>query len=132
MIALDANILLRIVVQDDARQLAIARDLVTSEATFVPLTVTLECEWVLRSFYKYRREQIAAAIDSLTDLGRIVFEHVGGVRWALDRLLAGADFADMIHIVQSRIAGASALATFDDGIDAEAGPDSPLPVRTLD
>ena len=80
MIALDANVLLRLIVEEDPAQLAVVADLVTTEPTFVPLTVTLECEWVLRSFYKYSREQIAVAIDSLTDLGEVVFEHVDGVR----------------------------------------------------
>ncbi|MGJ3628619.1 hypothetical protein AB5I41_19950 [Sphingomonas sp. MMS24-JH45] len=56
-----------------------------------------------------RKDQIAAAIDALTDLGLIVFEQVDGVRWALERLTAGADFADMIHVVQSRLAGRGSL-----------------------
>lgn len=131
MIAVDANVLLRLIVADDPCQLGIARQFVTTERTFVPITVTLECEWVLRSFYKYRPRDIAVAIEALTRLEQVTFEHVDGVRWALDRLVAGADFADMIHIVQGGVARAAAFATFDEGIADEAGSAPLLPVRTL-
>lgn len=131
MIALDANVLLRLIVADDPHQLDIARRLVTTERTFVPITVTLECEWVLRSFYRYRRDDIAIAILALTDLDGMTFEHVEGVRWAIDRLVAGADFADMIHVVQSEAARVSSFATFDDDIAPRVGSGIQLSVETL-
>lgn len=131
MIAIDANVLLRLIVQDDQDQLRIARTLLSRERLFVPLTVVMECEWVLRSFYKFTKADIALAIDAATDLDGITFEDVDGVRWALGRMIAGADFADMIHIVQGRLAGAVAFATFDGGIETEAGDAAPLPIETL-
>lgn len=131
MIALDANVLLRLIVRDDPQQVGVASGLIENEPCFVPLTVTLECEWVLRSYYRYTPVQIADAIDALTDVGQIVFECVDGVRWALDRLVAGADFADMIHMVQSHTAEAEMFATFDTGVADEAGHSPPLPVRAL-
>ncbi|KAB2944396.1 MAG: twitching motility protein PilT, partial [Burkholderiaceae bacterium] len=53
MPALDTNVLVRYVVEDDAKQLAAARRLIRrcineGRALFVPVTVTLELEWVLR------------------------------------------------------------------------------------
>ena len=131
MIAVDANVLLRLIVQDDTRQLAIAKVLVTKEDILVPLTVTLECEWVLRSYYRFPPAHVAAGIDALTDLERLRFEHVDGVRWALGRMVAGADFADMIHLVQAHHAHAARFATFDAGVAPEAGIDAPVPVSTL-
>lgn len=54
MPALDTNVLVRYIVQDDAAQLAAAKRLISrfvteGAALFVPLTVVLELEWVLRS-----------------------------------------------------------------------------------
>ena len=131
MKAVDANVLLRLIVADDPKQEATVRDLIGSEQVYVPLTVMMECEWVLRSYYKKTRQEIAQALDDLTDLQGLVFEQLGGVRWALKCLVDKADFADMIHILAAAGNGASAFVTFDDGIEVEAGPDTPIPVHTL-
>jgi len=129
--AVDSNVVLRLIVGDDPAQEAIAIALVEAEPVLVPLTVTLECEWVLRSYYKQTPMQISAALNGMTDLANMVFEHLSGVRWALDRLAAGADFADMIHIVQAAKAGASEFVTFDAGVAREAGVKTPIPAITL-
>ncbi len=126
MKAIDANVVLRLIVGDDPVQEARARALIAAQSILIPLTVTLECEWVLRSYYKMMPSDIAAALDAMTDVKNIVFEHVEGVRWALGRLRAGAGFADMIHLVQAAEAGASDFATFDADIEAEAGRDAPI------
>ncbi len=130
MKSIDANVLLRLITADDVHQEAVARALIAAEKVLVPLTVTLECEWVLRSYYKKTPGEIAAALDYITDLDGLIFEHVRGVRWALNRLTAGADFADMIHVLASADS-ASAFVTFDGGIRSQAGPDSPIPIETL-
>jgi predicted nucleic-acid-binding protein len=54
MPALATNVLVRYVAQDDAAQLAAAQRLITrcvadGSTLFVPVTVVLELEWVLRS-----------------------------------------------------------------------------------
>lgn len=131
MIAIDTNVLLRLIVADDAPQLEIARELVFKARVFVPLTVTLECERVLRSFYKYPRRAIADAISATTQLDSVTFEQIDGVRWALRQFVAGADFADMIHLLQAAAARVSSFATFDDGIADKAGPGTPLPIEAL-
>jgi predicted nucleic-acid-binding protein len=57
MIGIDTNILARFYVDDPndpeaVKQRPIARRILTeSEQIFVPLTVILELEWVLRAFY---------------------------------------------------------------------------------
>ena len=131
MIAVDTNVIVRLIVGDDPQQLAIARALIASERILVPLTATLECEWVLRSFYRYPPAAIAGAIGAMMALDNVEFEQAEGVRWATERFLAGADFADMIHIVQGKAAHAAMFATFDAGVQIEAGGLTPLPVRTL-
>lgn len=58
MIAVDTNILARFYCEDPAdpeakRQRPVARRVVVeSPAIFVPLTVILELEWVMRGFYE--------------------------------------------------------------------------------
>ena len=58
MPSIDTNVLVRLLAADDAKQAAQARALMHSatqvgESLFVPLTVVLELEWVLRSRYEY-------------------------------------------------------------------------------
>lgn len=131
MRAIDTNVLLRLVTADDPEQEAIARDLIAGERVLVPLTVVLECEWVLRSYFKRRPGEIAAVLDQFTDVEGLVFEQVAAVRWALGRLSEKADFADLVHVVAAAASDASALVTFDAGMEAEAGPGTPIPVHVL-
>ncbi|MCK7494419.1 MAG: hypothetical protein MZW92_26990 [Comamonadaceae bacterium] len=65
MPALDTNVLVRYVVQDDAAQLAAAKRLISrcvaeGLALFVPVTVVLELEWVLRSSFGFGEGRRAA------------------------------------------------------------------------
>ena len=59
MIALDTNILAPFYVDDPgdpeaAKQRPVAYEVIArSPSLFVPLTVTLELEWVLRAFYRF-------------------------------------------------------------------------------
>ena len=129
MRAVDINVILRLVTGDDPLQEAVARALIEREKVFVPLTVVLECEWVLRSFYKYSRSDIASALTALSSHPGLVFDDVGGVRWALERYVGGADFDDVIHLLASAAGGATALVTFDDDMATEVGADTPIPVE---
>ncbi|MGZ5007097.1 MAG: PIN domain-containing protein [Methylobacter sp.] len=57
MIAVDTNILVRYVVNDDLVQAQQAKALLKSaSAVFIAKTTLLECEWVLRSAYKLPRK----------------------------------------------------------------------------
>ena len=55
MIAFDTNLLVRIAVNDDEKQAEIAEQLLETHQVFIPRTVLLETEWVLRSIYKKSR-----------------------------------------------------------------------------
>lgn len=66
MPALDTNILVRYVVQDDTQQLAaskrlISRCLAEGLSIFVPVTVVLELEWVLRASFGYVKDDVLSA-----------------------------------------------------------------------
>lgn len=63
-VALDTNVLVRLLVNDDPAQAEQAAELIdSSPACFVPITVALELEWVLRGAYKLPREAVITAFE---------------------------------------------------------------------
>ena len=119
MPALDTNALVRYVVEDDAVQLAAARRLIRKcvsdgRKLFVPVTVTLEFEWVLRASFEYPKEEVMQALSSLFSAAELNFESEGALEIALQLYREGsADFADCLHIALAAHAGELPLWTFD-------------------
>ncbi|MBK1620018.1 nucleotide-binding protein [Lamprobacter modestohalophilus] len=118
MIALDTNILARFYVDDPGdpeavKQRPIARRiLMDSPSLFVPLTVTLELEWVLRAFYRFAPGQIVAVFEHLLGLDQVNTEEAERIAIALPLTENGMDFADALHLAGS--GHCQALYTFDD------------------
>ena len=128
MKAVDTNILARFILADDKRQSAMASDIL-SAPVWVGLTVWLELGWVLSKRAALGRTMVADAIETLLQLGTIHTADRDGLVWAVTRYRAGADWADMIHLVSARSV-ADGFVTFDRGIATYAA-QSPLPVETL-
>ena len=126
MIGLDTNLLVRLLVGDDPSQLAIAADVVSREDTFVPVTVLLETEWVLRAAYDIPREVLHAALVGVCELERLTVEDEPAVRRALDAYRQGLDLADALHL--SRCGACSRFLTFDKRIVRRAAGLSGRPV----
>ena len=127
MIAVDTNILVRLITRDDPAQAAIA-DRIMSRPVLVPLTVLLELAWVLGgNSFRFDRATLATALRHVVDLATVTMPAEDQVRWAIERFAGGADIADMIHIAAS--GGASAFVSFEDKLEERAGPVSPLPVE---
>ncbi|MEA3060987.1 MAG: hypothetical protein QOJ94_768 [Sphingomonadales bacterium] len=126
--ALDANVILRFLIGDDAVQGEQACRLVATPC-FASLTVLLETAWVLSSRYGFERAEVAQLLVGFIDLPSVAVEDLEALRWAVGRFEAGADFADMVHLVASR--SFEAFATFDRGVARAAGPESPIPVETI-
>lgn len=107
MIALDTNILARFYVDDPAdpeaaRQRPIARRvLAESPRLFVPLTVILELEWVLRAFYGFSAQDFAKVVNHLLGLPNVNVEEWPRVADALAWHAEGMDFADALHLQAS-------------------------------
>lgn len=120
MRAVDTNVLARFVLRDDERQYALSRALFESNAVFVPITVALELEWVLRS-YGLPRAQVVRTIRNLLGLPDVTFEDSDRLREALRLVDEGADFADAFHLV--RCGECTDFVTFDKAL-AAAAPDS--------
>ncbi len=112
---------------DDAAQADQARAIV-EEDFHVPATVLVEVDWVLRSFYGWSRAQRVAGFRILLDMPRAV-SMPKRTAWAVERMAAGADFADMMHLVASD--GASSFATFDRKLAGRAGAEAPMLIETL-
>jgi predicted nucleic-acid-binding protein len=130
-IALDTNLLVRLLTNDDPQQAHQVADLIeASAACFVPITVVLELEWVLRGAYKLPREAIIRAFRGLMAIRHLHLEHEEQVLQALDAYGQGVDFADALHLLRSE--GCSALVTFDRTFVRRAGELSLTPaVRQL-
>ena len=130
MIAVDTNIIVRLVVADDERQLALALDLVSREDIYVSLTVLIETEWVLRSRFGYSRADIHVALSALPLLLRLHVEAPDDVEWALDRYALGGELADYLHIASARTIGR--FASFEKKLAHRAGPDAPATVELIE
>lgn len=103
MIGVDTNILARFYCDDPEdpeakRQRPLARRvMIESAAVFVPLTVVLEFEWVMRGFYEAERESFCQAVEHLLGMPHVTVERWEAVKDALGLHRRGLDFADALH-----------------------------------
>jgi predicted nucleic-acid-binding protein len=116
MIALDTNILARYYVrhQDangERQRSAVTERISQQPALYVPKTVLLELEWVLRGVYGYGAAQIHRAFAHLIALANIVVENREEVEAAIRAHQRGVDFADALH--QASAKQCTAFATLD-------------------
>jgi predicted nucleic-acid-binding protein len=128
MNAVDANVIVRLITRDDADQGRIAADFIR-EGVFVSDTVLMETEWVLRSKYRKSRSEINDALRTLLDTETVSTREPASLAWALDRHAAGADWADMLHLLSVR--ELTLFATFDRKLRAQAGPTAPIEIISL-
>ena len=118
MIALDTNILARFYVADpadpeSAKQRRIAhRLLAESPQLFVPLTVILELEWVLRAFYGFADDDFVRVVKHLLGLPNVSVEEWPRIADALAWHKDGLDFADALHLLAS--SHCTQFMSFDD------------------
>jgi predicted nucleic-acid-binding protein len=118
MIAVDTNILARFYCDDPddpqaKRQQPVARRvMVESKAIFVPLTVILEFEWVMRAFYEAEPASFCDAIAHLLGIPHVTVERWEVVNDAVNLHRRGLDFADALHLTSST--ACSQFVSFDD------------------
>ena len=111
MRAIDTNVLVRAIVNDDTAQSARAVALLTEADVYIPVTVMLELEWVLRFRYAFAPKVIAQAIAKITALGNVVVGEREAVLSAANRAAQGWDFADALHLALSE--GCEDFTTLD-------------------
>lgn len=113
MIALDTNILVRALVQDDPGQTPVAQRLLAqAESIYLTKTVLMEVEWVLRAAYAQPPQAIHQALVALLRLPHVAAEQPDELAQALTDFAAGMDFADALHLAAAQTVGAE-FHTFD-------------------
>jgi predicted nucleic-acid-binding protein len=118
MPALDTNVLVRYLIADDKKQFETAKALIESvledEMLFVPISVSIELEWVLRSRYELGKDTILITFAQLLGSREIQFQEESSVEVALSLYTDhNADFADCFHIAIAYSNNAGPLLTFD-------------------
>jgi predicted nucleic-acid-binding protein len=111
MIAIDTNVLVRVVTNDDPEQAKRALKRMRSDTVWVSRTVLLETEWVLRHAYKLDGAAIGKAFARVLGVASVEVEERAAVLRALAWHGAGMDFADAMHLAASD--AASAFVSFD-------------------
>ncbi len=118
MIALDTNVLVRFMVQDDLAQTRMASalfvQLTDENPGFVSREVLVELVLVLERAYGFARADIAAALAGLLSAAELVIEAGGDVGQVVERYrLEGFGFADLMIAAAVKRAGAREIVTFD-------------------
>ena len=111
MIALDTNILARLLLADDAAQLARVKSLLGKKQNYTaPITVMLELVWVLEA-NDCAPPDIERGIKLLLGLANFKPANAQELKQALAWYADGLDFADALHLALSQ--DAKQLVTFD-------------------
>jgi predicted nucleic-acid-binding protein len=111
MIAVDTNVLVRLLTGDDPKQAAAARSLFAAGPIWLAKTVLLETGWVLRSLYGFEESAIRDAFTKLLGLKNVHAEDASCLADALALTAHGIELADAMHL-SSRPAGA-VFVSFD-------------------
>lgn len=115
MIAIDTNVLIRIIVRDDDIQAKKAFNLIKKqEQVFVSLLVLQEVVWVLSTVYSIKKEKLIDIIDHILRGDCFFVESTEAVWFALiEYQQSDADFADCLIGTVARSYGYLHVATFD-------------------
>jgi predicted nucleic-acid-binding protein len=89
MIAVDTNVVLRLLTEDDPRQAAAARVLFASGPIWIAKTVFLETDWELRTQYGFDKSAIREAFTKLLGLKNVHTEDKPSMVAALALTLHG-------------------------------------------
>lgn len=111
MIAIDTNVLVRLLVSDNPAQSKASQKLFASETIFISDTVLLETEWVLRAAFALKPDDICTAFRRVCGLPNVTLHDGHLVAQVIEWHEAGFDFADAFHLALS--IHQEAFKTFD-------------------
>jgi predicted nucleic-acid-binding protein len=122
MLAIDTNVLVRLLARDDASQ-AQAADHFVAKGAWVSHLVLAETVWVLESVYQRTAKQLIAALELLLAHEALVLQDADTVSAALAHFRAkpALGFSDCLVLEIARKAGHSPLGTFDKALAKLAG-----------
>jgi predicted nucleic-acid-binding protein len=114
MRAVDTNVIVRVMLRDDAHQVAAAEAFIATGA-WVSTLVFTEAIWVAATVYHLSAHEILTTAEMLLDHEHLFHEDYGLVRAALDlfRLRPRLRFSDCMLIEIARKAGHLPFGTFD-------------------
>jgi predicted nucleic-acid-binding protein len=114
MRSVDTNVLVRLLVRDDAVQ-ADAAEAFVSGGAWVSHLVLAETTWVLTSVYARGPRELAAALDRLLDHRDLVLQHSDVVKAALQtfRRRPALSFSDCLIVETARRENHMPMGTFD-------------------
>ncbi len=119
MIALDTNVLVRHLVQDDPGQSRKATQVITKRCTrddpgFINRIVLCELVWVLETAYGYSKDTIVTVLEKLLRTSQLKIEDVQAA-WTAFRMYqkGSVDFADCLLGTTNRLGGCDETVTFD-------------------
>jgi predicted nucleic-acid-binding protein len=130
MVALDTNVLVRYIVQDDvaqARQASKAiEDLTISSPAFISCIVLCEINWVLKTAYKTSKAGRIEALKNIISIAVFDVENIGACVLSLKQYETGpADFSDYLIGAIAKQEGYNTVLTFDKKALKSAGFESP-------
>ncbi len=116
MIAIDTNVLLRYLVQDEPAQSAIATHILEDvlnpgEPGFVTIVAVLELDWVLRAQFGFSPGIVVETLRGLLESPNLVFEQCAAVESAMS--FENGDLADNILHQTAQANGCTKTVTFD-------------------
>jgi predicted nucleic-acid-binding protein len=114
MLAVDTNVLVRLIARDDPTQVRVADEFV-SKGAWISHLVLAETVWVLDSVYGLSREKLTVAVEMLLNHRELTLQDSDVVAAALDnfRKRTAVDFSDCLVLGIAKKAGHIPLATFD-------------------
>ena len=119
MPAVDTNVLVRLLVGDDRAQMRQVLNLIDDAGRsevplFVPISVALELEWVLRSRYGLSKDEIVSTYVAMLERKELEFQDEAAIEYAIYYCRdANADFADCMHVALAEISGHTPVYSFD-------------------
>ncbi|SMH53040.1 type II toxin-antitoxin system VapC family toxin [Azospirillum agricola] len=119
MIGLDTNVLVRLIIEDDKAQAALARTAVrnavaSGKRCFVSHVVLVEFAWVMESVFERTRPDICRFLDAILDSEDLCVKDEDVVSAALDHYRTGSfDFADALIALGNHARGCTTTLTFD-------------------
>lgn len=118
MPSIDTIVLVRYLVADDRKQFELAKECIekatTDDPFFVPLSVSVELEWVLRTVYELEKPAVITIFVQLLEAREIEFQDEASIEAGLSAYSdSNADFAECLHNATAFTYGRTPLVTFD-------------------
>lgn len=101
MVAVDTNVVVRLLVKDDQKQYEKSKAVFTLPQIFIPDTVILETEWVLRYAYEFSPGEICIGLKKLLGLENVRVSSRTRIAEVINWHEKGLDFADAFHLAMS-------------------------------